>query len=205
MAELDVDDVLISLNKSRESYCRLLSKLIKDSMESGNISELPFKSEHYKEVYKRGLSDSRRFFTGDELKRINSVIAEEMSYYDMMAESMLNQCCGADSVSSSCMDDDMADEKFSIVPKRLFRGPIAYTNFEKYLDDRGAKLYSELKAKYVKEPKTEELEVFSMLWCDGKRNLRTIVSHSSVECGAYNPEYVYDYFDFLANIGLMQM
>lgn len=190
MATLTTEDAFAIMNKTRAS---MASEITKAMEENKDVAVLTAKVQYIQDVYKRITEDYRRFFKGNDIDRIDSMIESEKAYLCRLADSIC---------ATGCVQGEV-HQVAGKIPVRKFRGPIAYTEFEKYLSQDLQDRLKSLQEKYKEIKNIKDSEVYSMLWCDGKRDLNDITRLTELECGINCREYVNSYFDILADAGLI--
>ena len=159
---------------------------------------------YYQDVYLRVTADYRRFFAGDELERLERRIRFEQRYLTAYADELL-----ADYLISgkAFADDDREnrcqDERYRLVPRRLFRGPVTFVGFVSSLSPELQEEYRQLKSAYPQFFGINSMNDFILHRVDGTRNLLEIAEGAAIEGKRYDPDYVYDYLHFLAHAGLV--
>jgi hypothetical protein len=89
----------------------------------------------------------------------------------------------------------------SIIPKRLYRGPINVRSWLSKLTKEEQEAYYQLGKKHSE---ARILGTLAIYWTDGKRNLYEISQQVMLETGRTNLEYLADYFEFLNKMKLIE-
>lgn len=205
LANLEMKDIWYIMNCTRERYARQLLRIMKEAAKKTmGYSTVQKWIRYYQDVYLRATADYRRFFSGEELERLERRIRFEQRYLTAYADELL-----ADYLISgkAFADDDrekhFQDERYRLIPRRLFRGPITFVGFVSSLSPELQEEYRQLKSAYPQFFGINSMNDFILHRVDGTRDLLEIAEGAAIEGKRYDPDYVYDYLHFLEHAGLV--
>lgn len=198
MATLSTEDLPVILNKMRWRFIDRLSSAIgqnQDKYGNERLHELWRVMEYHERVYEGRTRDMGRFFSGEEGKKAEALIAKQLSFLKVTARDYFQQHLSISGIKGYEYVPRMYEDKYKAVPERTFVAPLAEgKQFEGELKVR----QDEIAKKY---PDYFFIYDYIINWIDSKRSIGEIAGNFLVESGIDDIEFVYDYIMLLRDAG----
>lgn len=202
LACLRIEEIPLIMNTARGRFTSKLAEIVSRAISAGEHNDTTaLRIQYACEVACQSVEDYKRFFVGDELLTVRRMIADERRHLIRLAKEISDRTLklfpgGVENPPISL------DERFSVVPCRLFRGPLR-------LDFASADFSGELLARYnALKPTLKEMDMaldVAIFWTGGKRNMTDIVRKVYLDTGYAYPDKLLEVFEFLEDAGYIKL
>ncbi|MDF2675389.1 MAG: hypothetical protein K0R09_3661 [Clostridiales bacterium] len=169
------------------------------------LSKLADEFAHYTDYYVKACEDYKRFFSGEELISVNSMIVLETDRLSRSADDMLSHFCTI--VGDRPLNKNtFIEDKYMYIPHRKYVSPVnqlaEYTEASEELKEV-LKQYSKNYRIHFSDSYYAELLV--QYYIDGKRTAAEISKNVIMDCRNGDMEAVHQYIQLLIKLDLVEL
>lgn len=203
LANMGLTEAKWLLSETRGRYLQRLNQLLNTSVEQQHDVSSTWQRVQYKLERKQAELDSiTRFLDASEQEQFEPLLSAEQAFIKEITAALWQrhlQECGVDAVPADTAQ--VTDNKYQLVPRRLFRGPVSMRGKLETLalDEREA--YEALQKRHPNAAR--RASNYLVYWADGQRTISAIDHQVNMEIGVSDPAFALEYFRFLEKLGLV--
>lgn len=202
LASLGVEDVPLIMNTARSRFAAKAAEIVSRAITTQEHSDTTaLRIQYACEVACHAVEDFKRFFAGEDLLTVRRMIADERRHLIRLAKEISDRTLKL-YAGGVYNQPAVLDERFHIVPVRLFRGPLR-------LDVAAAGFSRELLCRYkALKPAIREMDMaldVALYWANGKRNMTDIIRKVFLDTGYAQPDQLLEIFAFLEEAGYLKL
>jgi len=207
LSNLSAADLPLIFNKSRERLVSSLAWLNSNALEGVLKTDgLYEEAEQLKRFALKSCDDYRRFFSGAELEKADSLIKEEQAYIRPLFSSLLERYLKDSSSGGFSYVKPETPALYACVPIRKYKSPIQHLEDYALNDERLFKAFKDYdKGNRTKLSSSHESEALIQYYMDGERTAFDIARELWLEIHDGSPEIVYEYLRLLELYGLIEI
>lgn len=202
LATLCVEDVPLIMNTARGRFAAKTAEVVSRAISSNEHTDTTaLRIQYACEIACHSVEDFKRFFAGEELLTVRRMIADERRHLIRLAKEIADRTLKLFPGGSTNQPIPL-DDRFKMVPVRLFRGPIR-------LDFVAAGFSGELLTRYhALKPTIKEMDMaldVAIYWTDSKRSMTDIIRKVFLDTGYAHTDKLMEVFEFLEDAGFIRL
>jgi hypothetical protein len=207
LSNLGIADLPLIFNKSRERLVSALAWLNSNALEGALKTDALYEeAEQLKRFAVKSCDDYRRFFSGPELEKADTLIKEEQTHIESIFSLFLSRYLKDSDSEGFTYVRPETPPQYACVPVRKFVSPIQHLEDYALNDERLFAAFSAYdKGSRSKFNSSHQAEAIIQYYMDGKRTVFEIARELWFEDHDGSPEIVCDYLRLLELYGLVEL